>query len=301
MFTSLKRIFRVGWLNFKRNIGFSLATVFIMVLAISVITCLFIFKDVAKFLISNLQEKVDISVYFKESAPEENILRLKDEVAKLPEVKRAEYVSQTEAMERFLKRYENNSVIKESLSEVGNPLLPSLNIKAREASQFAAITDFLKKSPSQNLIEKMDYYERKPVIDKIFSMTSAVKKIGLGLSLLLAIVAILVAFNQIRLAIYNSKEEIGVMRLVGASNWFIRGPFLAEGTIAGFVSAIISFLIFVVVVLFLSPKLTILLSDFNLSQYFFNQLGVLFFLQLMIGIGLGIISSFIAMRRHLKI
>ncbi len=301
MLISLKRIIRSGWLNFSRNKGLSLATIFIMVMTISLVTSLFLFRDITQFLISSLQEKVDISVYFKEATQEEDILRFREEINKIPEVKNVEYVSRETALERFTQRYKDNQVIMESLAEVGNPLLASLNIKAWEASQYMTVTNFLETSSYKNLIDKVDYYQRKPVIERIFSITSTINKTGIGFSLILAIVAILVAFNTIRLAIYNSKEEISVMRLVGASNWFIRGPFLVQGAISGFAAAIITLLIFTGALFFLSPKLEILFPGLNIFNSFTGNLGMLFLIQIFTGVGLGVVSSIIAIRKYLKV
>ena len=301
MLISLKRIILSGWLNFSRNKGLSLATIFIMVMTISLVTSLFLFRDITQFLISSLQEKVDISVYFKEAVQEEDILQLREEINKIPEVKNIEYVSRETALERFTQRYKDNQVVMESLAEVGNPLLASLNIKAWEASQYITVTNFLETSSYKNLIDKVDYYQRKPVIERIFSITSAINKTGIGFSLILAIVAILVAFNTIRLAIYNSKEEISVMRLVGASNWFIRGPFLVQGAISGFAAAIITLLIFTGALFFLSPKLEILFPGLNIFNSFTGNLGILFLIQIFTGVGLGVVSSIIAIRKYLKV
>jgi len=301
MFTLLKRIIRSGWLNFSRNSGLSLATIFIMVMTISLVTSLFLFRDITQFLISGLEEKVDISVYFKEATPEEDILRFGEEINKIPEVKNVEYVSREAALESFTQRYKDNQVIMESLAEVENPLLASLNIKAREASQYMTVANFLETSSYKNLIDKVDYYQRKPVIERIFSITSAINKTGIGLSLILAIVAILVAFNTIRLAIYNSKEEISFMRLVGASDWFIRGPFLVQGAISGFAAAIITLLIFTGALFFLGPKLEILFLGLNIFNSFTGNLGILFLIQIFTGVGLGVVSSIIAIRKYLKI
>jgi len=301
MFVSLKRIIRSGWLNFSRNPGLSLATIFIMVMTISVVTSLFLFRNMAQFLVSGLKEKVDISVYFKEDTLEEDILLFSQEIKKIPEVKSVEYVSRQAALESFIQRYQDNPVIIESLAEVENPLLASLNIKAREASQYETVTNFLENSSQKDLIDKIDYYQRKPVIERIFSITSAINKTGIGFSLILAIVAILVAFNTIRLAIYNSKEEISFMKLVGASDWFIRGPFLVQGAISGFTAALIALLLFTVTLLFFSPKLEILLPSFSIFSSFVGSFGIFLLIQIFTGVGLGIVSSIIATRKYLKI
>jgi len=139
------------------------------------------------------------------------------------------------------------------------------------------------------------------VIEKIFSITFAINRTGVVLSLILAIIAFLVAFNQVRLAISNSKEEIFIQRLVGASNWFIRGPFLLQGVISGFFAALITLLIFIPLVYSLSPKMEVFFPGLNLFGYFINNFFLILLIQILTGIGVGVISSIIAIRKYLKV
>ncbi|PIV65064.1 MAG: hypothetical protein COS09_01530, partial [Candidatus Nealsonbacteria bacterium CG01_land_8_20_14_3_00_12] len=292
MFITLKRIFKLGWQNFSRDGGIAAATCFIMVMAILLASFLFLSKDVSQFLISSIQEKADISIYFKNSTLEEEILNLEKELTKIPEVKSIKYVSKEEALEEFIKRHKDSPGLMESLEEVGgNPFLAVLNIKAFEASQYQAVVNFLQGPGFENLIEKVDYYQRKPIIERIFALTVGMKKAGWIISVVLAIIAILVTFNTIRLAILNQKEEIKIQRLVGASNWFIRGPFLVQGMISGFFAVLISFLIFSFICWFLSPKIEFLFSDLNIWKFFTGNFFTIILIQLSTGILLGIISS----------
>ncbi|PIP23313.1 MAG: hypothetical protein COX90_02025 [Candidatus Nealsonbacteria bacterium CG_4_10_14_0_2_um_filter_38_17] len=302
MFTAFKRVIKSGWQSFRRNGGLSVATVFIMLMVIFLITSLYLLGGVTQFLIADLEEKVDISVYFKEDSSESNILKVKDEVAKIPEVKEIEYISKEEILDRFSQRYKDNQLLMESLQELGmNPFLPSLNIKAWQASQYGSVANFLENNSLKNIIEKVDYHERKPIIEKLSQITSNVNRVGLIFSITLAIVAVLVAFNTIRLAIYNLREEISIMRLVGASNWFIRGPFIIQGAIAGLVSAVISSLIVFAVCYFLSPKLEIVIPGFHLFNYLISNYLIVILGQFAIGVILGVFSSVIAIRRYLQV
>lgn len=299
---TLKRILKFGWQNFFREGGISAATVFILIITIFLVSSLFLFQKTSQFLISQLQEKVDISVYFKEDALEDDILKIKKELSTIPEVKSVKYVSKEEAIQVFTKRHKDNPVLMESLAEVGrNPFLASLNIKAWQADQYQTVADYLKNPRFENLIEKVDYYQRKPLIERIFSLTAAANKTGILLSLILVIVAILVTFNTIRLAILNQTEEIKIQRLVGASNWFIRGPFLVQGTISGILAGLFSLLIFSLVCWLLSPKIEFFFPDLKLFSFFTENFWTIFFLQFLTGISLGVISSLIAIRRYLKI
>jgi len=299
MITALKRVIRSGWIGLKRQSGLTIATVFTMVMVISLITSLFLFQKITAFSILTLQEKVDMSVYFKRESLEDDILKIKDEIIKMPEVKSVEYVSDDEAKRRLLEKHPE---LTESLRETEGMLnLASLNIKAAKAEQYTAIVNFLESANFKDSIEEIDYSERKPVIEKIFSVTSGINSTGIVLSLVLGIVAFLVAFNEIRLAICSSSEEIFIQRLVGASNWFIRGPFLIQGIISGFFAALIALVIFVPLVYFLSPKMEAFFPGLNLSQYFFSHFFLIFFMQILTGIGLGTVSSIIAIRKYLQV
>jgi len=249
-------------------------------------------------MISQLQEKVDISVYFTRETLEEDILQIKDEIAKIPQVTDVEYVSHEAALAELLARHPE---LAESTKETEGLLnLASLNIKASQASQYVAITDFLENAPFRSSIEKVDYYQRKPVIDRIFSLASTINITGFLLSLLLALVAFLVAFNHVKLAIFSSREEIAIQRLVGASNWFIRGPFLVQGVISGFLAILIALFVSFPLLFFLGPKMEILFPGVNLFELFIANFFLILLLQFFTGIGLGIVSSLIAMRKYLE-
>ena len=302
MLTLLKRIFRSGWLNFKRNGGSSAALVFIVILTIFVITFLFLFRGASQFLIFSLKERVDISVYFKEDVREDEILTVESEISKIPQVNKVEYISRQQALERFIERHRDDPYVMESLEEVGeNPFLASLQIKAQQPEQYEQIVEFLETSIFKDKIEKIDYYQRKPIIEKLSSITSTINKAGIVIIVVLVVASLLVAFNTIRLAIYSQREEIKIQRLVGASNWFIRGPFLVQGLISGTFATFVTFLFSLLVCWLSAPKLEVLFSGFNLFSFFLSNFWVLFFLQLFTGIGIGVFSSLIAMRRYLRI
>ncbi len=301
MFTPIRRVIKSGFQAFRRDGEIAVATIFVLFLAVMLVSSLFLFKDISQFLISKIQERIDISIYFREDITEEDILSVKEKIYKFPEVKEIDYVSQDEALENFTARHKKDSVLIESIKEVGrNPFLASLNIKAWDPTQYQKLSDFLNKPEFENLIEKVDYYERKTVIDRICSLSSFVTKIGVSLSVILIIVAIAVTYNTIRLSIYNSRKEIKVQRLVGASNWFIRGPFLVQGIICGFLAVLISLLLFSAICWFLSPKIEKFFFELNIFNLFIENFWLMFSIQLATGIGLGMFSSAVAVRKYLK-
>ena len=299
MLINFKRILKAGWQNFSRDGGIAVATIFVLVLAIFLVSTIFLSKDISQFLIASLQEKADISVYFKEFVLEDDILKIKEKLSQVPEVKNVEYVSKEEAIKRLVAKHPQ---LIESVQETEGMLrLSSLNVNVFEANQYQPVMNFLESSNFKDYIDKVDYYERRPVIERIFSLTSLFSKIGISLSIVLIITAILVTFNTIRLAISNQKEEIKIQRLVGASNWFIRGPFLVQGAISGLIAVLISALIFSSICWFLSPKIEFFFAGLNLFHLFIKNFWVLLLIQFASGILLAAISSTIAIRKYLRV
>jgi len=302
MLTKFKRITKTGWQNFYRNSWLSAATVSVVVLTLIVLTALILVNVLTQSLLATLQSKVDISVYFNQNTDEQKILEARKELVELNEVKSIEYISQDEALSKFKETHKDNPVLIQSLDELdSNPLQPSLNIKAQYASQYENIVSFLQNSKFKDLINKINYQQNKEAITRLASISRTVEKTGLVAGAILAVLAILVTFNTIRLTMYNRKDEIGVMRLVGASNWYIRGPFLVEGMLYGFMAAMATLIITYPTVRFISPKITRFLPGSDLSYFFQSNLWSIFLLLAAIGIFLGCISSLIAIRRYLKI
>lgn len=302
MFVILKRVFKFAWTDFYRNRQANIAAIFVLLITSSLVTALFFFKGITQAFISQVQERIDITAYFKENVSEEEILETREEILKLsPEIKSIVYISKEEALSKFIKRHQNNEIFMKALEEVGkNPFLASLNIKVKLPEQYDDISKFLKTSQLKERIVKVDYYQKKPIIEKIFFITSTVEKIGLVLSLILVILTISVVFNTIKLTTTDSKEEISIMKLVGASNWFVRMRFLIQGGIAGFFAFLICFLFFFLILFFLTSKLEILLPEFNLFNYFIGNFWLIISIQLAFSVGLGIISGLIVVRRHLN-
>jgi len=302
MWVNFKRTIKSGLKSFWRNGWLSAATISVMVLTLIVISTLLMLNVVASAVLKNLQEKIDVSVYFKLEAEEEDILVVKSQLEKLTEVERVEYVSRDDALMRFKERHKDNPYLIQGLQELGeNPLEASLNIKAQEASHYETINNFLEGISYSNLIDKIDYRQNKEVIERLSAIIANVKMVGLSLSGLLILIVILVTFNAIRLAIYSSREEIKIMRLVGANNWFIRGPFIVEGVLYGIISSLITLGILYPVFYFVSPKISGFLPIEDFFVYFQANFWALLVLLVVIGVILGVLSSLFAVRKYLKV
>ena len=253
-------------------------------------------------IVSMLEDKVDITAYFKTDASEEEILKIKGDLTGLSEVKNVGYISKDQALKEFKAKHAGDALIQESLSELGtNPLQPSLNIKASDSSHYASIVKFLEANKFRSLIDKINFYENEQVINRVESISRGLQNWGFMVTMVLAMVAVLVTFNTIRLTIYNQRHEIEIMKLVGGSNWHIKAPFLVEGGLYGVFSAIVTGVIFYPLVYFVSPKVSVLMPGARLFGYFISNSVQYVFLIFSAGILLGVTSSFVAIRRFLKI
>ncbi len=300
MIKQIKKIFKTSWTGLKRQGFLTLATSIVIFIAVILGTSLFLFQGGISFLTDAIKEKIDISVYFKDYVSREEILKIREEVAKLDEVKRVSYVSPEEAYENFVKIHQNDSYL-ESLEAIEvNPFLPSLVIQTKEPSQYKVVSEFFKKEEYSSLIYEIDDYKRGEIIDRLSDVASKISNFGLFLTLFLSLIAVIVTFNTLRLSIYSQREEIEVMRLVGAKNSFIRAPFLIQGALCGLFSAIISFVLFFLILFFFNNRVKNLLMGFDVFAFYKEHLLIILLIQLLIGVGLGLISSFFAVKKYLK-
>ncbi len=288
-------------MNFWRNGWVSLATILVMVVTLFVIGSLIFVRVLLSSTLAQVEDKVDITVYFKTDANENDILAVKDSLSKLNEVKSINYISAEDALNDFKQRHANNALITQSLEELeSNPLGANLNIKAKSPSQYESIARFLESSAAPS-IDKINYRQNKVVIERLSNILTASENLGIGITLVLSIIAVLVAFNTIRLAIYTSKDEISVMRLVGASSRYIKGPFVVGGIMCGLFAAVFTMIIFYPLTLWLGPLAEKFFSGPNLFAYYISNFFQIFALLILAGVGLGALSSFIAVRKHLKV
>jgi cell division transport system permease protein len=317
LFTHFKRITRTGFVNFWRNGFLSFSAIIVITLSLGVFGALIFGSAFGRALIEEVKNKVDINVYFVLDAEEPDIVALQKTIENLPEVASVEYISRDMALADFKDKWKDNSLILQGLDEIGdNPFPAVLNIKAKEPSQYAGIATFLdsKNSLSQdgsNIVEKVNYNQNKLIIDRLGRIIPAVERAGSIIALLLVIVAVVITFNTIRLIIFTSKDEISVMKLVGASNMYIRGPFVVSGVMYGIFSGILT-LVLLAGFAYYSDALLMKFSgvqgaqDFSLlvnvfSSYFIQNFGQIFAIIMGSGIVLGGISSYLAVKRYLRI
>jgi cell division transport system permease protein len=306
MFTSIKRILRSGFIGFWRNAYVSLAAIFVMTITLTVICGLMLVSELLSVSLSQIREKVDINVYTVTTASEESIMALKSSLEALPDVEEVTYTSREEALTAFRDRHKSDELTIQALEELGdNPLGASLAIRAKETSQYESIAAFLEEqrnleNPESPLIDRVNFNQNKTAIDKLTNIIDAAERSGFIAMIVLVVSSVLISFNTIRLAIYTTREEISIMRLVGASNMFIRGPFILQGIMYGLVAGVLALLIVYPVALYLGP-VTGTFFGLNIFNYFVTNFASLFVTLVGAGILLGIVSSVLAIARYLRV
>ena len=317
IFTTLRRISKSGFVHFWRNGFLSFASIVVLTLCLTAFGAILMSGAFGRALIDDVKDKVDINVYFTLDAPESDILALKTNIEKLAEVNKVEYVSRAQALESFSTKWSGNALIMQGLDEIGdNPFPASLNIKAKNPGQYGSISDYLegKKPVTEDgdpIIEKINYQQNKVIIDRLGRIIPAVEKGGLIVAIILVAIAVVVVFNTIRLVVYTERDEIAVMKLVGASNTYVRGPLVVSGIMYGIISGFITLVIIgglaywgdTIILKFAGVQIA---SDFELmvnvfARYFTQNFGQIFIIIMGAGIVLGGLSSYLAARRYLKV
>lgn len=302
---NLKRIIRTGFVQFWRNGVVSLSAVSVMIVTLFVIGGILFSTAMLKGALGEIQDKVDVNVYFQTEASEDQILEVKKALEVLPEVNFVEYISSDQALSNFIERHKNDQKTLEALDELdSNPLGPVINIKTKETSQYESVANFLKDNyPSENgesIVEKVNYFQNKEAIDTLSKIIDAGNRLGLFLTIIFILISIIITLNTIRLAMYISRDEISVMRLVGASHNYISGPFVVTGAMYGLMASILTLIIFWPVTYWLGPVTKRFFGSVSVFEYYISSFGYIFLIIVGCGVFIGSVSSFLAIKRYLR-
>lgn len=300
MILSFLRILKFSFQDIFRNIWLSLVTLIILVLALFTINMLLVVQVVGQTAVDAIKEKIDINLFLKTDAPEDQITGLKVRIEALEEVRSVTYVSKAEALEVFREKHADNPEILESLRELGsNPLTPSLIIKPVNLDVFDNLINHLN-GFNDEIIESRNFANYKLMLNKINAITDKVKDAGIALSGIFVFVTILVIYNSVRVAIYTHKREIAIMRLVGASNSFIQMPYLISSFIYTFVGVVFIMAIFYPFITLLQPYLEAFFVGYNvdLVKYFYGNFIYVFGIQFLVAAFINGFASWIAVKKY---
>lgn len=294
----LWRTFKEGFRNYYRNGLLTAATVSVLALSLYVAGFVLMREFMTDQLLKETESKMNISVYFNPEVEESKILEIKNALGKFQEIKSIEYVSKNKALDEFVAGNED-SVIQQALEEIGgNPLLSSLVITANAPDQYEVISEAIEKAEFRDLVNRVNYQKNKGVIEKINNALVSERREGSVIVIIFSVIAVLITFNTIRLTMFSHRQEFEIMRLVGASNTYVRMPFVFEGTFYGITAAVVSMLLLLLTAKY--STLSVMFVAGDMWTFFTHNALYIFAALLASGIFLGVISGYIAIRKHLK-
>ncbi len=300
------RIFKSGFTNLFRNAWLTIAATAVMVVALTIISIAVVLNVTANNAIDELARDLKASIYITDTATEAQTRQLQSSLSSLDFIENVEFITQTQARSDLAGDFNNDSGILQALSLAGEDVLPaSLRITVNDLKRMPEIKDFAEQDKFAGVVDSVSLgqTDAQATIDKA---AAAQKFINIGSiisAVFLSAVSIMIIFNTIRMAIYTRRDEIRIMKLIGATPDYIRGPFLVEASLYGVFAGIISFVTVYSLVCSLGRKVAEQ-PEFSQTYNFFMSTSTMFLMFLSVvflGILIGAISSMLAMEKHLKL
>jgi cell division transport system permease protein len=308
MATSPSYFISETWSSFRRNWVMSLVAVSIIYISLLLVGAFFLMSSVINEMASSFESKVSIQVFLKDDAADTDVQALQAAIQQMPNVKSIAYVTKDQALAIFKERTKNTPQLVEQLRN--NPLPASIEVALVSPREVQGVVDLIVKNPLTAKVVKTpanlgtpkdtDIRYGQNVVEALFAATGVVRLFALGFLILLLIVSLVLIGNTIRLAIYSRRREIGIMRLVGASNWFIRTPFLLEGVLQALIGSVLAILTLLAAQAVIVPWLqgNLKFIPVTIGGVTMAQLSALLILS---GVVIGLLGSGSAIRRYLKV
>ena len=299
------RVFKSGLRNTVRHAWLSSAATAIMAVTLLILTFFAFSIYFVQSQLKEVQQKIDLTLFINDSAKDEQIKGLQSKVLQVEGVSTVEYVSKSDALKRLEASSEEGKKLAKSATEIGNPLPASLEVKLVKIDNISSINQKIRALSEASIITETSFDSRddnrKGVVENIIKISNGVTRVGAVLSGVFLIISLLIIFNTIRMAIFTRREEVEIMKLVGATKWFVRGPFIVEGAMYGVLGATIAVIALIPVgragAQFLSEKLNAGVA----VSYFSGNFGLIILAIYGLGILIGALSSWLAISRHLKV
>ncbi|MCE5192249.1 MAG: permease-like cell division protein FtsX [Actinomycetia bacterium] len=290
--------------SFRRNWVMSLGAVITIYLSLLLVGVSIASSMIVSQVVRSVEDKVSIRIFLKDGAATADVDALNKTLVADARVKNVKYTSKEEALAEFKKTMVDSPEIVDQL-EV-NPLPASLDVNLKKPQDVTVLVETIKSDPSFiKVADRPDSPEKslkygQQIVKQLFAFTSALRVVGVVFIIMLAVISLIFINNTIRLAIYARRKEIGIMRLVGASNWFIRTPFLLEGMVQSLLGALLALLTLGSIQWFVMPRLkgTISFLPVSLSGGSSAQISLILIVS---GVIIGLAGSAVALRRYLKV
>lgn len=302
----LLRMLRFAGQNFWRNFWLTVVTIFIITLALISVSFLLVFNLVANNVLDVVQAKSEIYIDLTSEAKLAQVEFLVEELGKLPDMKEVRYITPEETLQRFQALHQDDEIIMESLQSLDdNPFTGSILLRVEKIDQFPLLLTEISRPEYSGILEinNREFYQARDLIEAISEYSNKIEKVGFAFSMFFIIISIVVVFNTIQMGIYSHREEINIMKLVGASNWFVRAPFIIEGIFYSLVAILIVIILSYPLAAYLQPYLDSFLGEYSLDLIrTINRNFILTFgLEALIAILITTVSSLLATRKYLRV
>lgn len=303
----LWRVFLGGCRNFMRNSWLSIAAMAVMVVTLSIVLFSFIANATFSYTIQEIRNRIDISVFLLDTVTPEDRSDLVGQLNDFENVREVQYISKEQALADYIELNKDNVDLQMAISQTDNPLPASLRIKLHNPDMIEEVREFLSQPDIRALQSDETSYsgDRKEAIDNIARATTFFQRAGIVGVLIFAAISALIIFNTIQMAIFNRRDELSIMRLLGASRWYIRAPFLVESMLIGVFSALISVglcrMVFSIASNTLGANTFGLLDISYAGRYFSENFWYILGVQLAIGLLIGVTSAFVSTQRYLRL
>jgi len=297
------RIIKFASQHFIRNFWLSLATVSILVLTLLTLDILLVLNLTASAALKNIENRVDVSASFKIGTEESDVQNAVSYLRSLVEVKDVVLNTPEEILTEFKTKHADNATILSSLDEVGeNPFGYRLVIRANSVDNYPLILEALDNPSFRDKIEAKNFSDHEALLTKLSDVTNKIHLFGFLLFAIFLSIAVLIVLNTVRVTIFVHREEIAIMRLVGATGWFIRAPYLVEAAAFSFLAVLISAAIIVPIVLTLDPFFASYFeSAVRFKDFFIGQAPLVFGLEFVGAALVCLGSTALAMRKYLRV
>lgn len=299
-------MFIFGAENFWRNIWLSLITVLIVFLNLFLMSAVMGLNVVGQQTLIAVRQKVDLSVYFTATTSEQRVEQIRQELLQKPEISSIRLITRAEHLEALVKSQPHSTLVTEAVKQLGdNPLGAGLVITAKTLDGYGSVVKYISEEKYKSIIEDTgnDFETNQNVIAKLSLYVQRVQQATLWLTALFAAIALLMVFNTIRVNIYSQREEIGIMKLVGASDAFVRGPFIITSLLYGILASILTTAVLLPILSLTNPFFSQFFAgyDINVLGYFRENLWTILGLEVFAGCGLSALSSLLAIGRYLRV
>ncbi len=302
---SLSYFFKEALISFRRNMSTNLGAIITIFLSLLVIGVFMLGSIMVKHIVESVENQVSITVYVADNAAQEDIDKLLGTIRDYDEVSDVKFTTKEQALKNFTEQMTSNPEIVQAL-DGANPLPASLDVNLYDPQQVENVAQRILDNETFKKIcdnsgdpsDSLKYGQQ--TVERLFQVTNYIRYIGIAVVALLVFVTFIFINNTIRLAILARRREIAIMRLVGASNGFIRGPFLMEGALQSLIGAAFAIVGVALIRRFAMPKLATALSwlPISVSNMALLKISVLL---LIFGLIIGLFGSLLAMRRYLKV